>query len=176
MGLVAPPMRWSRYALWLGVAVVLVVLDVWTKHLASSHLELYRAEPIWPWLNFTLAHNSGAAFSFLADQGGWQRWFLSAAAVIITGIFLVWLKRLPDPARLLPSAIALILAGAVGNLIDRVRFGYVIDFIDVHAYGYHWPAFNLADSAIVVGVVLILIEGFIPKQLASSSIDHHQKP
>jgi len=170
VGLAAAPMRWSRYAFWLGLALVLVVLDVWTKHLASTQLELYRAEPVWPWLNLTLAHNSGAAFSFLADQGGWQRWFLSAAALIIVGIFLVWLKRLPDPARLLPSAIALILAGAVGNLIDRVRFGYVIDFIDVHAYGYHWPAFNLADSAIVMGVALILVEGFIPNRSASRDV------
>ena len=164
MGLVLPPMRWPRYGLWLAVATALVILDIWTKHLASSHLELYRAEPVWPWLNFTLAHNSGAAFSFLADQSGWQRWFLSAAAVVIIGIFMVWLKRLPDAARLLPCAIALILAGAVGNLIDRVRFGYVIDFIDVHAYGFHWPAFNLADSAIVVGVFLILVEGFVPNR------------
>ncbi|HEY7905521.1 MAG TPA: signal peptidase II [Wenzhouxiangella sp.] len=167
MGLVPAQMSFGRYAAWLSLALGLVVLDVWTKQLASAQLDLYRAEPVTSWLNFTLAHNSGAAFSFLADAGGWQRWFLSGAAVVIMAILLVWLKRLPNKARLLPAAIALVLSGALGNLIDRVRWGYVVDFIDVHVAGYHWPAFNVADSAIVVGVLLILIEGFVPQAKGS---------
>lgn len=163
MGVAPAQMGFGRYAAWLSLALGLVVLDLWTKQLASAELDLYRAQPITSWLNLTLAHNSGAAFSFLADAGGWQRWFLSGAAVVIMAILLVWLKRLPHKARLLPAAIALVLSGALGNLIDRVRWGYVVDFIDVHAAGYHWPAFNVADSAIVVGVLLILIEGLVPQ-------------
>lgn len=167
MGLAPTQMGFARYSLWLALALGLVALDLWTKHLASTQLDLYRAQPITSWLNLTLAHNSGAAFSFLAGAGGWQRWFLSAAAIVIMAILLVWLKRLPNQARLLPAAIALVLSGALGNLVDRVRFGYVVDFIDVHVAGYHWPAFNIADSAIVLGVILILIEGFVPKATRS---------
>jgi signal peptidase II len=163
---VGSTMAWSRYAGWMGLAMLLALLDLWTKHLATSQLDLYRAQPITPWFNLTLAHNSGAAFSFLSTAGGWQRWFLSGASVVIMAILLIWLKRLPNAARLLPAAIALILSGAAGNLMDRLRFGYVVDFIDLHVQGYHWPAFNLADSAIVLGVALILIEGFIPQRLA----------
>ncbi|HEY7906337.1 MAG TPA: signal peptidase II [Wenzhouxiangella sp.] len=169
MGVAPTHMGLGRYAAWLSLALGLVVLDLWTKQLASTELDLYRAQPITSWLNLTLAHNSGAAFSFLADAGGWQRWFLSGAAVVIMAILLVWLKRLPQKARLLPAAIALVLSGALGNLIDRVRWGYVVDFIDVHVAGYHWPAFNVADSAIVVGVVLILIEGFVPQSKGPGS-------
>jgi len=167
MGLAPAQMSLARYSAWLALALGLVFLDLWTKHLASTQLDLYRAQPITSWLNLTLAHNSGAAFSFLAGAGGWQRWFLSGAAVVIMVILLVWLKRLPNNARLLPAAIALVLSGALGNLVDRVRLGYVVDFIDVHVAGYHWPAFNIADSAIVVGVILILIEGFVPKAKTS---------
>lgn len=163
MGMTVASMTWSRYGAWLGLSLIIMALDLWTKQLASAQLILYQAQPVTSWLNLTLAHNSGAAFSFLADAGGWARWFLVSAAVIVMSILLVWLKRLPNPARLLPSAISLILAGALGNLIDRVRLGYVVDFIDVHVAGFHWPAFNLADSAIVVGVTFILIEGFIPR-------------
>lgn len=170
MGVVS--MRWSRYLAWLVLALGLAGLDLWTKHLASTELILYQAQPITSWLNLTLAHNNGAAFSFLANAGDWARWFLIAAAFVVMGIFLVWLKRLPDPARLLPSAIALVMAGALGNVIDRIRLGYVVDFIDVHVAGYHWPAFNLADSAIVVGVMLILMEGFIPRADQKHPSDH----
>jgi len=174
MGVAPAQMSVARYSKWLALALGLVVLDLWTKHLASTQLDLYRAQPITSWLNLTLAHNSGAAFSFLAGAGGWQRWFLSAAAVVIMAILLVWLKRLPNNARLLPAAIALVLSGALGNLVDRVRFGYVVDFIDVHVAGYHWPAFNIADSAIVVGVILILIEGFVPKAIRSPASSKEQ--
>ncbi len=158
------PMRPKKYLMWLGLAALIVVLDWWTKHLASQHLELYRPVELTSWLNMTLAHNTGAAFSFLASAGGWQRWFFSIVAVVISVVLLIWLWRLPNRSRLLPTALSLVLGGAIGNLIDRVRFGYVVDFIDVHYAGYHWPAFNVADSAIVIGVILILIEGFLPRR------------
>lgn len=156
-------MSLSRYCMWLAIVAVIVGLDLWTKSLASAHLVLYRPEPVTSWFNLTLAHNSGAAFSFLASAGGWQRWFFSAAAVLISAVLLVWLARQPTPARLLPTALVLVLGGAIGNLIDRLRFGYVVDFIDLHAAGWHWPAFNLADAAIVLGVILLLIDGFVPR-------------
>ncbi|MGY6631911.1 MAG: signal peptidase II [Wenzhouxiangella sp.] len=158
------PMRAPTYLMWLTLAAVLVVLDTWTKHLASTHLALYRPLEVTAWLNLTLAHNEGAAFSFLAGAGGWQRWFFSVVAIVISGILMIWLWRLPNRSRLLPVAISLVLGGAIGNLIDRLRFGYVVDFIDVHVGGWHWPAFNLADSVIVIGVILLLIEGFIPRK------------
>ncbi len=158
------PMRPGKYLMWLALAAVLIVLDLWTKHLASTHLALYRPVEITGWLNMTLAHNEGAAFSFLADAGGWQRWFFTIVAGVISLVLMIWLWRLPNRSRLLPTAIALVLGGAIGNMVDRVRYGYVVDFIDVHWRGYHWPAFNVADSVIVIGVALLLIEGFLPRR------------
>lgn len=157
-------MRPQKYALWLLLAIVIVGLDFWTKHLAVEGLVLYRPLPVTSWFNLTLAHNEGAAFSLLADAGGWQRWFFTTVAVVISIVLLVWLWRLPNRSRLLPSALMLVLGGAIGNLIDRLRFGYVIDFLDVHYQGWHWPAFNIADSAIVLGVILLLIDGFLPRR------------
>ena len=158
-------MRPGRYLLWLAFAGLLLVLDLWTKHLASQNLELFRPLVVTSWLNLTLAHNEGAAFSLLAGAGGWQRWFFTAVALIVSGVLLVWLKRLPNSARLLPVAITMVLAGALGNMIDRIRLGYVVDFIDVHYQGWHWPAFNIADMVIVTGVALLLLEGFIPRRV-----------
>ncbi|MFW5926621.1 MAG: signal peptidase II [Wenzhouxiangella sp.] len=155
-------MRPAKYGMWLGLAALIVVCDWATKELAMQQLELYRPVEILSWLNLTLAHNTGAAFSFLAGGDGWQRWFLSGVAVVICVVLLVWLWRQPHRARLLPTSLVLILGGAVGNLIDRIRFGYVIDFIDVHYAGWHWPAFNLADSAIVIGVILLVLDSIIP--------------
>ena len=161
-------MRPGRYLLWLALAGVLLALDLWTKHLASQNLELFRPVVVTSWLNLTLAHNQGAAFSLLADAGGWQRWFFTGVALIVSGVLLVWLKRLPNSARLLPVAIVMVLAGALGNMIDRIRQGYVVDFIDVHYQGWHWPAFNVADMVIVTGVILLLLEGFIPRRVYPS--------
>ena len=158
-----PRMTLPRYLLWLALATVIVLLDLWTKHLASANLDLYRPVPLTSWLNLTLAHNEGAAFSFLAGAGGWQRWFFTVVAAVISLALMIWLWRLPVRARLLPVSLMLILGGAIGNLVDRVRFGYVVDFIDVHYAGWHWPAFNLADSAIVIGVLFLLIETFLPR-------------
>ena len=113
---------------------------------------------MFPWLNWRLAHNPGAAFSFLAGAGGWQRWFFTVLAIVVSLFLLAWLFRLEKGQRLVPSALSLVLAGAVGNAIDRLRHGYVVDFIDVHAYGWHWPAFNVADSAITCGIILLLFD------------------
>lgn len=157
-----PRMTLPRFSAWLLLALVVVVLDLWTKHLAAANLELYRPVPITDWLNLTLARNTGAAFSLLAESGGWQRWFFIVFASGISIFLLVWLWRLPLAARALPVSLMLLLGGAVGNLVDRIRFGYVVDFIDVHYNNWHWPAFNIADSAIVIGVILMLIESLLP--------------
>lgn len=154
----------KHFGLWLLLAAVIVVLDLLTKHLASANLELYRPVEITSWLNWTLAHNEGAAFSLLSDADGWQRSFFIAVAVVISLVLLVWLYRQPRGARLLPASLTLILGGAVGNLVDRVRFGYVVDFVDMHYAGWHWPAFNLADSAISIGVVLLIVDAFMPRR------------
>jgi signal peptidase II len=157
-----PRMTLPRFGAWLLLAGLVVALDLWTKHLASTNLALYRPVPLTGWMNLTLAHNTGAAFSLLADQDGWQRWFFIAFAVGISGFLVLWLWRLPLGARLLPAALMLVLGGAIGNLVDRVRLGYVVDFIDLHYGDWHWPAFNIADSAIVIGATLMLIEALLP--------------
>ena len=143
---------------WLALAAVLIALDLWTKHLASTHLVLFEAVEVLPWLNWRLAHNTGAAFSFLAQAGGWQRWFFTGLALVVSVVLIIWISRLRRDEWLVASALALVLAGALGNAIDRVCLGYVVDFIDVHAGGHHWPAFNVADSAITCGIILLLID------------------
>ena len=145
---------------WLAIALVVVLLDLWTKYLASTHLELYQPQAVYSWLNWRLAHNPGAAFSFLAGAGGWQRWFFTGLALVVSVFLLAWLLRTRREERLVPLALVLVLGGAIGNTVDRLRHGYVVDFIDVHARGWHWPAFNVADSAIVCGIILLLLDAF----------------
>lgn len=144
---------------WLAVSVLIVVLDLWTKNIATQSLTLYRPVELTSWLNLTLAHNYGAAFSFLSDAGGWQRWLFTGLASVVTVVLVVWMFRLTPREKMTAAALGLIIGGAVGNLIDRINHGYVVDFIDVYYQGWHWPAFNLADSAITCGVVLLLIDG-----------------
>lgn len=146
---------------WLLMSVVIIGLDLWTKALATESLALYRPVEITSWLNMTLAHNYGAAFSFLSDAGGWQRWLFTGLASVVTVVLIVWLLRLPAKEKLTAAALGMIIGGAVGNLIDRIMNGYVVDFIDVYYSGWHWPAFNLADSAITGGVILLLIDGLL---------------
>ena len=153
--LISPKMAFA----WLGVAVVIVILDLWTKSIASESLTLYRPVELTSWLNMTLAHNYGAAFSFLSDAGGWQRWLFTGLASVVTVVLIVWLFRLTAQEKLTAAALGLIIGGAVGNLVDRINHGYVVDFIDVYYRDWHWPAFNIADSAITCGVILLLIEG-----------------
>jgi signal peptidase II len=144
---------------WLLVSVLIVVLDLWTKSLATESLVLYRPQELTSWLNLMLAHNYGAAFSFLSDAGGWQRWLFTGLASVVTLVLVIWLLRLSAKEKLTSAALCLIIGGAVGNLVDRIINGYVVDFIDVHYRDWHWPAFNVADSAITCGVILLLIDG-----------------
>jgi len=142
---------------WTWISLVVVVLDQLTKWMASSQLEMFNSVPVMPLFNLTLMHNTGAAFSFLSDAGGWQRWFFTVLAVGVSVLIVVWLRRLPPADKSTAAALALILGGAVGNVIDRVRFGYVVDFLDVYVGTAHWPAFNIADSAITVGAVILVL-------------------
>jgi signal peptidase II len=148
---------------WLWLSGLVLVLDQASKWFMASWLSLYETVDVIPFFNLTLAHNTGAAFSFLAQSGGWQRWFfVGLTAVIVLGL-LIWLKKLPVTAKLEAIAISMIIGGAVGNVIDRLYHGYVIDFLDVYYGSYHWPVFNIADSAIVVGAILLILDSFFTK-------------
>lgn len=146
---------------WLFVSAAVVWADMVTKEWASSALTLYRPREIFSWLNLMLAHNYGAAFSFLSDAGGWQRWFFMILATVISIGLIVWVLRLPHREWRTALALSLVIGGAIGNLVDRIRYGYVIDFIDVHYAGWHWPAFNVADAAISCGVILLLLDALL---------------
>jgi signal peptidase II len=143
---------------WLWISLLVVALDQVTKSIAVDSLVLFQPVPVFPGFNFTLMHNKGAAFSFLSDQSGWQRWFFTVIAIVVSVAIVIWMKRLPADHRLTAVSLALILGGAVGNVWDRILLGYVIDFIDVYYADYHWPAFNIADSAISVGACLLIID------------------
>ena len=145
---------------WLSISLVVLAVDLWTKSLAENALHLYQRIEVLSFFNFTLAYNSGAAFSFLADAGGWQRWFFTAIALLASVVIVGWLLKLRGE-RMVAIALALILGGALGNLWDRVTLGHVVDFLDFHWAGYHFPAFNIADSAITVGAVLLIIDMFV---------------
>ena len=151
----------ARAFLWYALALLLVLLDQYTKGLASSALEYARPVPVFPWFNLTLHHNTGAAFSFLAGAGGWQRYFFATIAVVISGVLVVWLYRLPRNQTLLALALALIIGGALGNLWDRLALGYVVDFISVHYREHYFPAFNVADACISVGAACMLLDAFL---------------
>jgi signal peptidase II len=111
-----------------------------------------------PYFNLTMAHNHGAAFSFLAQAGGWQRWFFTVLALVISTVLVVWLAKLKPEAKLEAISLSLVIGGAIGNVIDRIYYGYVIDFLDIYIGSSHWPAFNVADSAICIGAVLLIID------------------
>lgn len=149
-----PMLKW----LWLTAAVM--ILDMVTKAVASEYLYLHQPVNIFPGFNFTLMHNPGAAFSFLSDASGWQRWFFSVVAIVVSIVLVVWLLRLEKGYNRLALALSLILGGALGNVWDRLSLGYVVDFIDVYISTAHWPAFNIADSAITIGVVIFIIDTF----------------
>ncbi|AWL30380.1 signal peptidase II [Acinetobacter defluvii] len=151
---------YTHNLMWLGLSVLAIIIDQWTKHIASTHLTYADPVPVLPFLNWTLLHNYGAAFSFLSDAGGWQHYLFTGLAGIVSIIFIFWLLRMPKTVLILPMAIALILGGAIGNLIDRVSLGYVVDFIHVFYQNHHFPAFNIADSAITLGTILLLIDTF----------------
>jgi len=146
---------------WLWVSVVVLFVDQCTKLLADAMLVLHEPIALLPVLAIRKAYNSGAAFSFLSDASGWQRWFFIALAIGVIILLVGWLRRLSAEQKWMALALALILGGAVGNLVDRVIYGHVIDFIDVYYVNWHFPTFNVADSAISVGVCLLLLEAFI---------------
>lgn len=146
---------------WLWLSVLVVVLDQVTKQLANSLLTYEHPLHLLPSLNLTLVYNTGAAFSFLSTASGWQRWFFIALGLLAAVVMVVWLSRLSARDRLGGMAVSLILGGALGNVIDRVWHGRVIDFIDVYYRHWHWPAFNVADSAITIGVALLIIDGLV---------------
>lgn len=147
---------------WVGfvLAAVVIGLDQYTKALASAELQYRVPVEITAWFDLMLAHNTGAAFSFLASAGGWQRWFLAGVALVVSVVVGVWLTRLKRSEQLLGIALGLVLGGGLGNLIDRVSLGYVVDFISWHYNDWYWPAFNIADSAICVGAVLLVWDSF----------------
>ncbi len=145
---------------WFGLSVIIIILDQWSKLSVTAAMQLYESIQIMPYFNLTYVRNEGAAFSFLSDAGGWQRWLFAGLASIISIMITVWIVRLKKQELLLAVALSLVLGGAIGNLIDRVAYGYVIDFLDVYYEDKHWPAFNVADSAICVGVFLMLLENF----------------
>lgn len=153
---------------WLWLSVVVVILDQCSKLLADSMLALHESVPVIPFFSIRLAYNTGAAFSFLADADGWQRWFFVVLALAIIVLLVNWLRRLEPGERLNAVALALVLGGAVGNLIDRLVYGHVIDFIDLYYGDWHWPTFNIADSAITVGAALLILDAILQMKKSRS--------
>ena len=153
---------------WLGAACGIVVIDQITKYLALQWLNYGDPVAIVPGLNFTLVFNTGAAFSLLSDASGWQRWLFAAVALTVSIVITLWLRQIGNKEWWLPIALTLILGGAIGNFWDRVSLGYVIDFIQVYYQQWSWPAFNVADSAICIGAVMLLLSGWIKRPAAST--------
>ncbi len=147
-----------RRYLWM--AVVVFILDQATKWLAVTFIGAHGVIKVMPFFDLVLVHNTGAAFGFLSQAGGWQNVFFVAVAIVISTVILVMTYRLGAKDRLLAVALMLVLGGALGNLIDRLRFGYVVDFLDVYYQAWHWPAFNVADSAITIGALLLILDAF----------------
>jgi signal peptidase II len=145
--------------MWLGVAAIIVLLDQLSKITLSRLIEYGHSEAVTSFFNLVMVYNKGAAFSFLADQQGWQRYFFAVIS-IAASLLIVWMLRRNPAQKLFCWALSLILGGAIGNLIDRLAYGHVIDFLDVHIAGWHWPAFNIADSAITIGAVLFVLDEF----------------
>ena len=142
------------------IAAIVIVADQITKAVASSFLMLYQPLPVMPLFNLTLMHNTGAAFSFLNDAGGWQRWFFTVLAIAVSVVILLWLRKMPAHERWQGIGLSLVMGGAIGNVIDRMRMGYVVDFLDFYYSTHHFPAFNVADSAITVGAGILLLLSF----------------
>ena len=147
---------------WLGLSALVIVLDQLSKAWISSHFVYGESLSVLGVFNLVLAHNTGAAFSMLNDAGGWQRWMFSAIAVVAS-VWIVWLLRKHHQQKLFCLSLALILGGALGNLMDRIAYGYVVDFLDFHWGSYHFPAFNIADSAITCGAALMVLDSFMHK-------------
>jgi signal peptidase II len=151
----APPqIKW----LWLSLGVI--IIDQVTKQIAEAQLTLHSPLNVMPYFDWYLTYNTGAAFSLLADAGGWQRWFFTIIAIVVSAVIVQWIRKLPQEDTLTAMSLGLILGGAIGNLIDRILLGHVIDFIQVWLGSYPFPAFNIADAAISVGAVLLILSSF----------------
>ncbi|MES9977074.1 MAG: signal peptidase II [Candidatus Thiodiazotropha sp.] len=146
---------------WLWLSLLVIVLDQVSKQLAESALTLYESVRVLPFFDLTLLYNKGAAFSFLSDQGGWQRWFFIVLAIGVTIVLIGWLWRLKRDEQWVAVALSLIIGGAIGNVIDRILFGQVIDFLHFHYQQHYFPAFNVADSAITIGVIIMLYDALV---------------
>jgi len=151
---------------WLSLSVLVVIADLASKYFASANLEYAVPVPIMPSFNFTLLHNTGAAFSFLATESGWQRWFFVILASVVSLALIKWLSSLKKEPWVALS-VALILGGAIGNLYDRITLGYVVDFLHFYWGNYHFPAFNIADTAISIGAGLMILDVFRGKKTES---------
>ncbi len=164
---------------WLWITVIVIIVDQISKQVSLQLLVPFEPYPLIPYFNFSLTFNKGAAFSILSNAGGWQRWFFTFLAVGVSIFIFFWLKKLTSKEKLLAISLTMILGGAIGNVIDRIIYGHVIDFIDWFYYSStdclpffyqinhascHWPTFNMADSAIFVGVILMLIQAFFFKE------------
>ncbi len=145
---------------WLGLALLILIADQFTKVLILGYYHLGDATYVTSFFNVVRVHNLGAAFSFLASAAGWQRWFFMAIG-IAAALFIVWMLRSHAGQKLFSFALACILGGAIGNVIDRSVHGYVVDFLDFHVHGWHFPAFNVADSAITIGAICLILDELI---------------
>jgi len=147
---------------WLWLSLAVIALDQWTKYLITDHLDEFQEVVLLPVLELMRLHNEGAAFNLLSSASGWQRWLFIALGLVVSGAILFWLRRLPASGRsLLAAGLCLVLGGALGNVIDRVLWGHVIDFIRVHYGQWYFPAFNLADSAITLGAALLILDNLL---------------
>ncbi|TFG86402.1 MAG: lipoprotein signal peptidase [Chromatiales bacterium] len=151
--------RFSNWR-WLLVTGIVIAADRYTKHLITSRFELFDRVPVIPYFDLVRLHNTGAAFSFLANASGWQNWFFSGVALAVSGLIIWWLFSQPAGRIVVPLGLTLVLGGAIGNLVDRLQHGYVVDFVLLYYDRWSFPAFNVADSAISVGVILMLFDGF----------------
>jgi signal peptidase II len=145
---------------WLWLAVLVIVIDLGTKAMATAMLTYGNPVPVLPMFNLTLLHNTGAAFSFLAEAAGWQRWFFVGLALVVSVVLTGWLRNLKHHETWTAIAIALILGGALGNVYDRIVHGYVVDFLHFYWQSWHFPAFNLADTAITIGAAMMILDVF----------------
>ena len=151
------PKKSAGLTLWLGIAMIIVLLDQLSKITLSRMMVFGQSDTVTSFFNLVMVYNRGAAFSFLADQPGWQRYFFAGVS-LLASLLIIWMLKRHSGQRLFCWAMTLILGGALGNLIDRIAYGYVIDFLDFHVSGLHWPAFNVADSAITLGAVLFILD------------------
>jgi len=146
---------------WLWISLCVIIIDQATKQIAEAQLTAHQAVNVMPYFDWYLTYNTGAAFSLLADAGGWQRWFFTIIAIVVSGVIVQWIRKLPSDEILTAISLSLILGGAIGNLIDRILLGHVVDFIQVWLGSFAFPAFNIADAAISVGAVLLILSSFL---------------